>query len=159
MEQEQWKPVDSWYSVSDHGKVYSWHGSGRYLAQHLCRYGYPRIRLASTGSSPTHVHALVAKAFLGQRPDGMVVDHIDENRANNRIENIRYLDNYKNISRSRDYRKDSAKGEGHGRAKLANDHVYWIRASGLTDKVKADWLNVSEPTVQYARTGKTWRHL
>lgn len=37
------------------------------------------------------VHRLVAIAFLGEIPQGYVVDHIDHNRANNAVGNLRYL--------------------------------------------------------------------
>lgn len=49
-----------------------------------------------------YFHILVALAFIGVRPDGMVIDHIDRNSFNNRVENLRYCsvsDNMKNSSR------------------------------------------------------------
>jgi hypothetical protein len=38
-----------------------------------------------------NVHTLVAEAFLGRRPDGMVVHHKDHNRRNPRLENLEYI--------------------------------------------------------------------
>ena len=48
------------------------------------------------------VHRLVAAAFLGLPPEGCVVDHIDRNRTNNAVENLRYLPKAENDSQSRD---------------------------------------------------------
>jgi hypothetical protein len=36
------------------------------------------------------VHQLVAEAFLGPRPDGYVVYHIDEDATNNVPDNLKY---------------------------------------------------------------------
>lgn len=37
------------------------------------------------------VHELVMLAFVGPRPEGMEIDHIDKNRVNNKLSNLRYL--------------------------------------------------------------------
>jgi hypothetical protein len=44
------------------------------------------------------VHIIVAKAFIPGNEDGkMVVDHIDTNRCNNRVENLRWLTRLENV--------------------------------------------------------------
>lgn len=51
-------------------------------------------------------HRLIAKAFLGERPDGLVVDHIDRNRTNNNVNNLRYVTQRENIINGSHYRHD-----------------------------------------------------
>lgn len=44
------------------------------------------------------VHIIVAKAFIPGNEDGnMIVDHIDTNRCNNRVENLRWLTRLENV--------------------------------------------------------------
>lgn len=42
------------------------------------------------------VHSIVAEAFLGERPNGMEIDHIDRNRTNNDVKNLRYVSRIEN---------------------------------------------------------------
>lgn len=46
------------------------------------------------------VHQLIAETFIGKQ-DGLVVDHINSNRQDNRLENLRYISNSENVSRGR----------------------------------------------------------
>lgn len=48
-------------------------------------------------SKQVKVHKLVADAYLGPRPDGKVVDHIDGNILNNAPENLRYVTHRENV--------------------------------------------------------------
>jgi hypothetical protein len=48
--------------------------------------GYRRVMM---GKQHYKMHRLIWIMFHGEIPDGLVVDHIDQNRANNRIENLR----------------------------------------------------------------------
>ena len=43
------------------------------------------------------VHIIVAKAFLGDKPKGLVIDHIDTIRTNNRPSNLRYVTRFENL--------------------------------------------------------------
>lgn len=63
--------------------------------------GYLRIQLTTDGHRPAFaVHVLVAAAFLGPRPDGLVIDHIDGNKYNNAAVNLEYVTQKENIRRS-----------------------------------------------------------
>lgn len=83
------------------------------------------------------VHCLVADAFLGIRPEKHDVDHIDGDRTNNMLSNLRYLTRSGNIL-ARNERMRSfglpVHGEQHGennpRAKLTGQQVENIRALG-----------------------------
>lgn len=96
---ERWAPVVGWeglYEVSTHGRVRSLarpgHPHGRYLTPHLAkRGGYLSVGLTRSPKRITaKVHRLVAQAFLGPCPDGLMVRHLDGNPQNPRVENLAY---------------------------------------------------------------------
>lgn len=65
----------------------TWKNNNGYLYVDLCKnYKYERFL----------VHRLVYEAFYGKIPDGMEIDHIDTNRQNNRVENLRCVTHKEN---------------------------------------------------------------
>ena len=68
--------------------------------------GYLRVH---TASGNRYVHVLIWEIFNGERPYGMVVDHIDGNKANNKISNLRLVSAKENI-RNRSRRTDNKYG-------------------------------------------------
>lgn len=84
--------------VSDDGKTIRDVERDYVYKQDFNSDGYLTVRVRHVR---TTVHRLVALAFLGERPAGMVIDHIDRNKANNNISNLRYCtpsENSRNVS-------------------------------------------------------------
>lgn len=116
MENEIWKDIPGYegmYQVSDKGGIRSCErtivtrrgfarvikgkeikpslNNGGYLITHLCKGSVIKSFC---------VHYIVALAFIGKRPKNMDVDHINEDKKDNRICNLRYLSRHENASRS-----------------------------------------------------------
>lgn len=54
--------------------------------------GYLKCRLSVNGKSMLQsMHEIVAHAFIGARPNGLSLDHIDGNPSNNHHSNLRYV--------------------------------------------------------------------
>lgn len=72
---------------------------GRRERKQSSRLGYKVIGLfgADKRSVPYPVHRLVAQAFLSDWDEGLVVDHIDCDKGNNNVENLRMLTNTENL--------------------------------------------------------------
>jgi len=97
MTAEEWREVHGWpdYRVSNLGRVASHKGAQpRMLSQVLVgRPGleYPRVTLSGPGRRQLRsVHSLVAEAFIGPRPSGLDVRHLDGDRYNPRASNLRF---------------------------------------------------------------------
>jgi len=93
MQKETWKDVigyEGLYQVSSYGRVFSLI-SNKYLS--LCNSsGYNRVILSKNGMSKyIHVHRLVANAFISNPYKKPCIDHIDGNRRNNKIDNLRWV--------------------------------------------------------------------
>lgn len=95
MTAEEWKPIAGFpdYLVSDLGHVLSTRrGEARELRGGYTGRGYRKVNLvAPDGTTQARkVHHLVAEAFLGPRPLGMQVRHLDDVKANNSAANLAY---------------------------------------------------------------------
>ncbi len=49
--------------------------------------GYLQMRVTN---KHIYIHHLVAECFIGERPNGYEIDHINRNKQDNRVENLRY---------------------------------------------------------------------
>ncbi len=76
--------------------------NGKPLGGDLHYKGYRRVCLVVDGKSKHFpIHTLVAMAFIGPRPEGHHVDHVDFDKENNSPENLRYLPAMENTLRRR----------------------------------------------------------
>ena len=95
---EIWKPIDGFdgYEVSNYGKV---KGKRSLLSPSGGSTGYFHVTLFKNGVRHTRlVHRLVAYAFV-PNPDNLpIVNHLDENRANNRADNLQWTTQSQNIN-------------------------------------------------------------
>lgn len=98
---EQIKGVYGLYYVDNDGNVYN--GRGRKLKGRPDTHGYLQVRLPIRVGVYRNmfVHILVARAYMGDKPEGFDVDHINFVRIDNRIDNLRYLSMHINRGRRR----------------------------------------------------------
>lgn len=89
---EEWKDINGYhYQVSNTGRVRNTK-NGKILAQTPVVRGHLHVALYKDGSRKYHyVHLLEWEAFNGPIPDGMQVNHIDENPANNNLSNLNLM--------------------------------------------------------------------
>src|SRR5262249_43230951 len=98
--EEVWRAIPDWegyYEASDLGRIRRSAGSprckeARILSPGIWGYGYEHVHLRKAGQKADYsVHRLVAAAFLGPIPEGMTVNHVGGNKANNCIDNLEVL--------------------------------------------------------------------
>ena len=94
----KWKDIPGYegkYQVSNTGQVrslnYGGAGKTKILKQNINRRGYCSVPLSKNGKCKKYsVHRLVAQAFIPNPNNYPVVNHKDENPANNAVWNLEY---------------------------------------------------------------------
>jgi len=93
-----------------------------------------------------YLHKIVAEAFLGPCPAGQVVDHVNENKLDNRADNLEYVTRPEN-SRRANLRKTRQKkcpvGDPDQAAKIIKKHYTVEQIETLISKLKE--LIAAEP--------------
>lgn len=123
---EIWKDIQGYereYQVSNTGKVRSldfksWNGSvwfqkkGKILTPRRTKSGYCRVQLRGRDA---YIHRLVAQAFI-PNPDNLPqVNHKDENKENNCVNNLEWCTQAYNNSYGTKIERQSAKTRGRMR--------------------------------------------
>jgi hypothetical protein len=91
---------DERYSVRDNGAVlrHSRAGNRPRTYDNQWTFGKPNHETGYLEIASVRVHIIVATAFYGEKSTKVyVVDHIDTNRKNNRLENLRWLTRLENV--------------------------------------------------------------
>ena len=132
---EIWKDIPDYegmYQVSNLGNVKSlkWNKE-RILKATISSRGYKMVHITNNFKSKGFsVHQLVAMAFINHTPCGhkLVIDHINENKIDNRLENLQIITNRYNISKS--YKNKSSKYTGVCFDKNRNKWISTIKING-----------------------------
>lgn len=141
------------YEVSNTGLVWTRHRNA-VLSPGWQTGGYFFVGLRRDGRSHNRkVHALVAEAFIGPRPCGLDVNHIDGDKRNNRVENLEYVTRQENVRHAFEL---GLRLRGKLSMQAAND-IRADYASGATQASLAKRYGVSTPTISSVVHNKTWR--
>ena len=146
---ERWKTITTWdaFEVSDLGRV---RRGSRVLAGFQHVRGYWRYNLCQDGRHRQILgHVLVAEAFLPPRPSPCHrVNHKDDNKKNNRAENLEWKTNQENCL--------LAHQTGAWRNRLAPEDVREIRRSDDFQRALADRFGVCRAFISMIQPRKKY---
>ena len=106
---ENWKAIAGYegrYEVSDLGNVaslkYARGSNRRLLKQSKNTWGYSQVTLSKDKQKKNAtVHRLVAEAFIDNPNSLPQINHIDEDKSNNRVDNLEWCESSHNINHGR----------------------------------------------------------
>ena len=107
------------------------HHAGKVLAQTMHRKGYMEVKLSKGGEQTTHkVHRLVAEAFIPNPNNYLQINHKDECKQNNCVENLEWCDQDYNIGYGTgNFRRSIAISRKVEQLSLAGEHVAYFHGS------------------------------
>ena len=99
--------------VNDNGRNYEKPIAGKQLKQSMHTKGYKTVSLTKDGKTKTlFVHRLVAEAFIPNVDNLPMVNHKDEDKTNNFVENLEWCTNDYNINYGTARRRQAKKIRG-----------------------------------------------
>ena len=153
MDQEEWLPCPKFtkYEVSSLGRF-------RNAKTHRITKTYINVRTGRrfvmlyiggrNNSKSAYSAALIATAYIGPRPEGMQVDHIDGIKTHEHIENLQWVDQQMNIQRSYDNgQHPNRKSEGGKLTEADYDEVFALSKQGLSQVAIGKIKKISNSTV------------
>lgn len=155
------------YVVGDDGSVWSRCQQGRWFRMAEWRrlrtppdnYGYAQVNINLLGKrSHFLVHRLVMLTFVGPKPSGLCIRHLNGDRSDNRLVNLAYGTYQENAEDTIRHGRTNRGSKTHS-CKLSEDAVRDIRrlsASGEEGQVIAWLFGVSPTTVCDILAGRTW---
>jgi hypothetical protein len=125
---EDWKEIvgyEGLYKISSVGVITS------ILSKRERKYkikdGYATITLSKCGKLKTHsVHRLLYEAFVGKIPDNLFIDHIDRNRLNNSLSNLRIVTQNINAKNKdgKGVKLDKRSGKWEARIRVDDEYIH-----------------------------------
>lgn len=183
---EIWKPIadsNNRYAISNLGRikrVVAVSGAPQNKILRLgvsnAGYGFISLRPKPQEKHTKYIHQLVAKAFLGESPQGLIVNHKDGNKLNNRLENLEYTTRANNNLHAvslnlfptgdrngmRIHPESVQRGSQNWNAKLNEDKVAEIKQllkTSITISELSRRYNVSRKIIQLIRSNQIWKHV
>jgi hypothetical protein len=157
---------DTEYYVTEDGKVYSnKFNKWRERKPSVDKDGYLQLNLHINKKRKNYkIHRLVAEVYLSNPNNLLIIEHRDDIKTNNHVSNLMWS----NVADNNKHANENGlipKGEKHGRSKLTEEQVKYIREnyipydSQFGTRALGRKFSVSQRTICIIIKNKTWKHI
>lgn len=162
---EKWKPIigyENLYEISSIGRIRSYYTNAKNIGntvkikeQSTDKDGYKRVSLYDAtkpvSTKNVAIHRLVLQTFIGPCPPGMEASHLDGDKTNNRLDNLKWESHYDNEQHKQEH-GTRKKGIESALFKLSFEEIEEIRELYIPYKMSqsklAEKYNVCEDTIR-----------
>lgn len=153
---EKWAPVNGYrYSVSNLGRIRN--DETLLLLKPSLTCGYYKVRLSKNGiTKDILVHKLVYCLFnkINDIPEGYVIDHINADKTDNRLENLRLVTLSENVKAALYNTKTNSSCKRVEQLTLTNEHIAYFDSCAEA----ARQLNLDSSTISKVCRGINKNH-
>lgn len=158
---------DCTYSINEYGHLYSWnkfHKNKRTanpirIKEFIDRKGYYQYNYSISGKRITiKAHILVMEHFVGPRPEGLVIRHLDGDPSNNHISNLTYGTHKENAQDSIKHGTRATRNNASLTDQEVIDVLSLLKSGQNCSDISRD-IGISRKIISDIKLNKSYKHI
>lgn len=155
--------ISKGYTISPYGDIQN--KDGILLKPYINEKGYKQYNPSRSFTNPRRsieVHVLVAHMFIGPRPEGMYINHIDCNKLNCHYSNLEYVTPLRNAQHARENNLYEVLEDRYN-ASLTNEEVHMVcsllESNVQYDDILEQVVGLTRDVLKKIRSGDNYREI
>lgn len=123
--------------------------TGKYLNPYLNNDGYYQVALCKNGKAKSlRIHRLIAIYYIPNPENKECIDHINRDRTDNRLENLRWVTKYENNQNIGTNRRNTS---GHKNISFCFQNQHWVFQKLINNIKIYKGFKIKEDAIEFKR--------